>query len=58
MADMISLRMIKQLLQMRGFTARISSGRVLVYTDELGWIDVATFMLRSIFGLGNDGDGR
>jgi hypothetical protein len=50
MADTISNRITKQLLEMRGFTAHIFGHRVKVYTDEAGWVAVETFILDSIFG--------
>jgi hypothetical protein len=50
MADTISLNIIKQLLQMRGFTANVFGHRVKVFTDEAGWVAVETFILNSIFG--------
>ncbi len=50
MADTISLKIIKQLLLMNGFTAEIFGHRVKVFTDELGWIAVETFITNSIWG--------
>ncbi len=50
MADILSLRMIKQLLQMNGWTANIFGHRVKVYTDEDGWVAVETFIVDFIFG--------
>jgi hypothetical protein len=49
MTDMISLKIIKQLLQMSGWTAQIFGHRVKVYTDEAGWVDHLTFMVDFIF---------
>ncbi len=49
-ADIHSIRIIKQLLQMNGWTANIFGHRVKVYTDELGWVAVETFIVDFIFG--------
>lgn len=48
--DKHSLAIIKQLLQMRGWTAHIFGHRVKVFTEELGWVAVETFIVDSIFG--------
>lgn len=50
MADIHSIAIIKQLLQMNGWTANIFGHRVKVYTGELGWVDVETFIVDFIFG--------
>ncbi len=48
--DFHSIAIIKQLLQMNGWTAQIFGHRVKVYTDEAGWVDHLTFIADFIFG--------